>query len=163
MQIVPNCATQYIQRLNWFRHLNDAHKLVKRNYGGKSLVSIKYQNFHSCKEVMILLCQSILETRRIAHLHGSAHSNLFKVTSCNLSDIVRKRQLLSVVFCRYLLNLCKMKIILLVCISLFHKCKIIFPNAKKTTFRIMNHSLSNCFDFLMEKISSTVNLESTKV
>ena len=56
-----------------------------------------------------------------------------------------------------------MKMILLICISLFHKCKIIFTNAKKTTFRIMNHSLSNCFDFLMEKISSTVNLEPTKV
>ena len=48
------------------------HKLVKRNYSGKSLVSIKYQNLHSFKERMILLCQSILEARRISHFHGSA-------------------------------------------------------------------------------------------
>ena len=46
------------------------HKLV-RNYGGKLPVSIKYQNLHSFKEGLILLCQSILETR-ITHLHGSA-------------------------------------------------------------------------------------------
>ena len=47
-------------------------KIVRRNYGGKSPVSIKYQNLHSFKEGVILLCQSILETRRITHLHGSA-------------------------------------------------------------------------------------------
>ena len=49
------------------------HKLERRKYGGKSPVSIKYQNLHSFKEGLILLCQSILETRRITHLHGSAH------------------------------------------------------------------------------------------
>ena len=49
------------------------HKLERRNYGGKSPVSIKYHNLHSFKEGLILLCQSILETRRITHLHGSAH------------------------------------------------------------------------------------------
>ena len=48
-------------------------KLERRNYGGKWPVSIKYQNLHSFKEGLILLCQSILETRRITHLHGSAH------------------------------------------------------------------------------------------
>ena len=48
------------------------HKLARRNYGGKLSVSIKYQNLHSFKEGMILVCQSILETRRISHLHGSA-------------------------------------------------------------------------------------------
>ena len=48
------------------------HELVWKNYGGKSLVSIRYQNLHSFKEGMILLRQSILETRRISHLHGSA-------------------------------------------------------------------------------------------
>ena len=47
-------------------------KLERRNYRGKWLVSIKYQNLHSFKEGLILLCQSILETRRITHLHGSA-------------------------------------------------------------------------------------------
>ena len=51
-------------------------KLVRRNYGGKSLVSIKYQNLRSFKEGMILLFQSILESRWISHLHGSA---LFKI------------------------------------------------------------------------------------
>ena len=48
------------------------HKLVRRNYGRKLSVSIKYQNFHSFKEGLILLCQGILEERRITHLHGSA-------------------------------------------------------------------------------------------
>ena len=47
-------------------------KLERINYGGKWPVSIKYQNLHSFKG-LILLCQSILETRRITHLHGSAH------------------------------------------------------------------------------------------
>ena len=47
-------------------------KHVRSNYGGKSPVSIKYENLHSFKEGLILLCQSILETRRITHLHGSA-------------------------------------------------------------------------------------------
>ena len=45
------------------------HKLVT---GRKLLVSIKYENLHSFKEGVILLCQSTLETRRISHLHGSA-------------------------------------------------------------------------------------------
>ena len=48
-------------------------KLERRNYGGKSPVSIKYQNLHFFKEGLILSCQSILEIRRITHLHGSAH------------------------------------------------------------------------------------------
>ena len=48
-------------------------KLERGNYGGKSPVSIKYQNLHTFKEELILFCQSILETRRITHLHGSAH------------------------------------------------------------------------------------------
>ena len=48
-------------------------KLERRNYGGKSPVSIKYQNLHSFKEGLILLRQSILETRRTTHSHGSAH------------------------------------------------------------------------------------------
>ena len=49
------------------------HKLERRNYGGKWPMSIKYQNLHSFKERLILLCQRILETRRITDLHGSAH------------------------------------------------------------------------------------------
>ena len=49
------------------------HKLERRNYGGKWPMSIKYQNVHSFKEGLILLCQSILETIRITHLHAPAH------------------------------------------------------------------------------------------
>ena len=49
------------------------HKLERRNYGRKWPVSIKYQNLYSFKEELILLCQSILERRRITHLHGSAY------------------------------------------------------------------------------------------
>ena len=47
------------------------HKLVRSNYGRKLPVSIKYENLHSFKEGVILLCQSILETKKISHLHGS--------------------------------------------------------------------------------------------
>ena len=47
--------------------------LERTNYGGKSLVSIKYRNLHTFKEGLIFLCQSILEMRIITHLHGSAH------------------------------------------------------------------------------------------
>ena len=49
------------------------HTLERSNYGGKSPVSIKYKNLHTFKEGLILLSQSILETGRITHLHGSAH------------------------------------------------------------------------------------------
>ena len=58
-------------------------KLKRTNYGRKWPVSIKYQNLHSFKEGLILLCQSILETRRRTHLHGSAqfkiHLSSFKL------------------------------------------------------------------------------------
>ena len=47
-------------------------KLERGNYGGKLPVSIKYQNLHTFEKGLILLCQSILETRIITHLHGSA-------------------------------------------------------------------------------------------
>ena len=40
---------------------------------GESGWNIKYQNLHSFKEGLILLCQSVLERRRITHLHGLAH------------------------------------------------------------------------------------------
>ena len=49
------------------------HKLERRNYGRKWPVSIKYQDLHSFKAGLILLCQSILKMRRITHLHGPAH------------------------------------------------------------------------------------------
>ena len=48
-------------------------KLERINHGRKWPVSIKYQNLHSFKEGLIFVCQSILETRRITHFHGSAH------------------------------------------------------------------------------------------
>ena len=48
------------------------HRLVRRNYGGKLLVGNRYLNLHFFKEGMIHLCQSMLETRRISYLHGSA-------------------------------------------------------------------------------------------
>ena len=48
-------------------------KRERRNYDEKWPVSIKYQYLHSFKEGLIPLCQSILETRRATHLHGSAH------------------------------------------------------------------------------------------
>ena len=46
--------------------------LIKRNYGAELLVSIQYHNLYSFKEGVILLCQSILETRRISDLFSSA-------------------------------------------------------------------------------------------
>ena len=48
-------------------------KLERRKYSGKLPVSIKHQNLQTFKEGLIILCQSILETRRIPHLPGSAH------------------------------------------------------------------------------------------
>ena len=61
------------------------HKLERRYYGRKSQVSIKYQNLHSFKEGLIVLChQNILEKRRITHLHGSAHFAI----PLNLSNII---------------------------------------------------------------------------
>ena len=53
-------------------------KLERSNHGRKSPVSIKYENLHSFKERVILLCQSILETRRTSRLPGSAFYNSFK-------------------------------------------------------------------------------------
>ena len=47
------------------------HQLVNRNHGVKLPVSIKYQNLHSFKKRVDSL--SILETKRITRLHGSAH------------------------------------------------------------------------------------------
>ena len=60
------------------------YKLERINYGGKWLVSIKYQNLHSFKEGLILLFQSIHETRRITHLHGSAHFTIPLISLCSI-------------------------------------------------------------------------------
>ena len=43
-------------------------------------MSIKYENLHSFKNVVILLCHSILETR-ISHLPGSAHFTISLIPS----------------------------------------------------------------------------------
>ena len=48
-------------------------KLERGNYDGKWPMSIKYQNLHTFKEGLILLCQRIFETRRITHIHVSTH------------------------------------------------------------------------------------------
>ena len=66
------------------------HKLVRRNYGRKLLISIKYQNFHSFKEGLILLCRSILEVRRITYLHGS---DLFPIPLSRVKIIFFSKQL----------------------------------------------------------------------
>ena len=52
------------------------HILARRNYGGESLVSIKYYNLHSFKEGVTLLCQSILKTKEILQVQ---HSALFTI------------------------------------------------------------------------------------
>ena len=59
-------------------------KLERINYGEKWPVNIKYQNPHSFKEGLILSCQSILETRRITHLHDSAD---FTIPGNALQDV----------------------------------------------------------------------------
>ena len=55
-------------------------------------MSIKYKNLHAFKEGLILLCQCILETRRITHFHGSVHftipSNVNHVTDYNLGFLL---------------------------------------------------------------------------
>ena len=61
------------------------NKLVRRNYGRKSPVSIKHQSLHSFKG-MILLCQSILETRQLSNLHGPALFTIHQIRiECILS------------------------------------------------------------------------------
>ena len=54
-------------------HGNDtACILVRRNCGRKLFVSIKCPNPHSFKKGVILSCRSIIKTRQISYLHGSA-------------------------------------------------------------------------------------------
>ena len=55
--------------------------------GGKLPVSIKHENLHSFKEGVTHLCQSILETRRISHLHGSALFTISLKTSIHLKRL----------------------------------------------------------------------------
>ena len=49
----------------------DLHTLIRRNFGKKLQVSIKCHKLQIFKEGVILLCQSILETRQISHLFSS--------------------------------------------------------------------------------------------
>ena len=53
------------------------------NLNGEIMVSIKYQNLHYFKEVLILLCQSVFETRKITHLHGLADFTI-PLNACKL-------------------------------------------------------------------------------
>ena len=71
-------------------HWSALCKLERRNYGGKWSLSIKYQNLHSFKEALILKCQSILEIRRITHLHGSAHFTIHFTMHCSPSWCLRR-------------------------------------------------------------------------
>ena len=48
------------------------HKLVRRNYRGESLVSIKNQNPYFFKEGVIILRQSIRDAIIISQIRGSA-------------------------------------------------------------------------------------------
>ena len=72
-------------KISSFYWNGDRLRLVRGNYGGKFPVSIKYQNVHSFKEGMIHLCQSILETRRISHIHGSAPFTILLRTHWDIS------------------------------------------------------------------------------
>ena len=53
-------------------------------------LSIKYQNLHSFKEGLILKFQSILEIRRITHLHGSGHFTI----PLNILSILKSNSIL---------------------------------------------------------------------
>ena len=53
------------------------------NLKGEIMVSIKYRNLHYFKEVLILLCQSVFETRKITHLHGLADFTI-PLNACKL-------------------------------------------------------------------------------
>ena len=44
--------------------------LAKKNYGGKSPVSIKCHNLHSLEEGVIRLCQNIIETRQTSYSYS---------------------------------------------------------------------------------------------
>ena len=125
MQILPNHATWYIQRFTWLLT--------------ESVKSLRYWNPWKIYVKQLFFIVHILifaENAYFTNFLGNFSRILLKlkVTSCNLLDIVRKRQLLSVVFCRYSLNLYKMKLTLLVCISLFQKCEIILSNAMRQPF-----------------------------
>ena len=82
-------------------------KLESRDYGRKWLMSIKYQNLHSFKEGFILLCQSILETRRITHLHSSAYFTipLIKYFKTNILSHLEKESICSTQFNGNIMNM----------------------------------------------------------
>ena len=52
-------------------------KLERRNHGGKWPMSIKYQNLHSFKEGLILLCQSPWNEKNNIFTWLSSHYNPF--------------------------------------------------------------------------------------
>ena len=66
-------------------------KLERINYGKNWPASIKYRNLHSFKEGLILLRQSILEARRITHLHDSAHFTI-PLNPCDVALVRNKKE-----------------------------------------------------------------------
>ena len=76
--------------------------LVRSNYGGKLPVSVKYENLHSFKE-LVILCQSILETQGISHLHGSALFYMAQLSFTWLSSLYNPLKQISF-FLSYVLN-----------------------------------------------------------
>ena len=64
------------------------HRLVRRNYGGKLPMSIQCHDLHSFKDEVILLCQTILETRQISHLHDPALFTILLKNSVGKLDTV---------------------------------------------------------------------------
>ena len=68
-------------------------KIVRRNYGRRSPVSIKYKNLNSFNKGVILLYQSILETRSGSHWHGSALFTIpLNLLLCRLRFLKKKHQ-----------------------------------------------------------------------
>ena len=59
------------------------HKLQRRNYGGKSLVSIKYQNLHSFKEVDSLMWEYPWNKKSNTFTWLRSLDNPFKLTKHN--------------------------------------------------------------------------------
>ena len=52
-------------------------------------------NLHSFKQGVILVCQSILETRRMSYLHGSA---LFTIPISRITDYKKFRKIIKPLF-----------------------------------------------------------------
>ena len=58
------------------------------NYGGKLPMSIQCHDLHSFKDEVILLCQTILETKQISHLYDQALFTILLKNSVGKLDTV---------------------------------------------------------------------------